>query len=160
MATVTAKDIGDIFTRWGVLHSTAVYAEIAALDLEVPVTDVLDGSQEERQVLYRNAHRLMFLHGEVEDKDDGWIFELAVPLQGGNGVVIEKLPLTRPTGRVISHYGCPPKYRTGPALLRWQIATCANLPVEVIDTLAVGDYLHIAEIVGIHANADFSLINS
>ena len=160
MAKVTAKDIGDIFTKWGVLHSTAVYAEIAALDLEVPVTDVLDRPQEERQVLYRNSHRIMFLHGEVEETDDGWTFELAVPLEGGNGVVITDLPLNRPTGRVISHYGCPPKYRTGPALLRWQIATCANLPVEVIETLAVGDYLYIAEIVGIHANEDFALINS
>ena len=160
MATVTAKDVGEIYAKHGVLNSSGVYAEIAAIHLDVPVTDILDRSQEERQVLYRDAQRLMDEHGKAEDTEDGWLFHLANPIVGGNGVTIERLPVKCPSGRVIAHYGCPAQYRTGPALLRWQIATCADLPMPVIEALAVGDFLFITEKTGIHANADFALINT
>ena len=159
MPTVTAKDIGDIYTRWGALDTAAVYAEVAAIHHGLQLTDILDKPQEERQELYREASRLMGQHGTVEHTDEGWVFHLAVPVVGGNGVSLETLSPKIPSGRVIAHYGCPKAYRAGPALLRWQIATCAELPIQIIEQLAVGDYLFISEIVGHYANADFQLIN-
>ena len=159
MGTVTAKHIGDIYTRWGALDIAAVYAEVAAIHHGVPLTEVLDKPQDERQQLYREASLLMEDHGTVDHTDEGWIFHLATPVVGGNSVSLEALNVKVPSGRVIAHYGCPKAYRTGPPLLRWQIATCAELPIAVIENLSVGDYLFIAEIVGRHANADFELIN-